>query len=141
MAMSDTISEADANQMREQIQTALRAGFEQDDAVIMILVHPPLLQEFHRLWNEWDIVLQVGGDSVHASEFVTIADSDQPIAEQRYALVTRSQNETNFLRRHYSAFLESMKHSPVQVTVEDLHRLYIQDRMQELRGEDGQDGK
>ncbi len=139
--MSDTISEADANQMREEIQTALCAALEQDDPVIMILVHPPLVQEFHRLWSEWDLVLQVGGDSVRASEFVTITDSDQSIPEQRYALVTRSQNEANFLRQHYSAFLESMKLSPVQVTIEDLHRLYIQDRMQELRGEEGQDGE
>ena len=128
-----TISDEDAAQMRERIHAALRQGVERDDPVIMILVDPPLFTEFHRWWDEWDLQVEVKGETVRASEFVSIAESDCPLPQERYLLVTRSDNERNFLLLHYSDFLDSMQRSPVRVRVEDLHQLYVQERLQEFR--------
>jgi len=136
MDMSRTISDADAAQMRERIHTALREGIEREDPVIMVLVDPPLFTEFHRWWDEWDLHVEVKGQRVRASEFVTIAESDGPLPEERCTLVTRSENERNFLLQHYGEFLASMRRSPVRVTVADLHQLYIQERLQEFRREE-----
>ena len=137
--MSQMIGDADAEQMRGQIYEAVREGVEQDDPVIMILVHPPLVKEFHRLWNEWDLRVELKGETVRASEFITIADSDHPLPEQRYMLVTRSENERNFLVQHYAEFLASMRHSPVRVTAEDLHQLYIHERLHQFRRKEQQE--
>jgi hypothetical protein len=140
MDMPRTISDADAAQMCEEIHTALREGIEREDPVIMILVDPPLFTEFHGWWDEWDLHVEVQGQRVRASEFVTIAESDHPLREKRYAVITRCENERNFLLRHYADFLASMRRSPVQVTVEDLRQLYIQERLQEFqRAEERED--
>jgi hypothetical protein len=135
MDMSEAISDDEAVRMREQIHAALREGIEQDDPLIMILVDPPLLNEFHRLWNGWELGVEIKGKRVAASEFVTIAESDRPTGDERYMLVTRSQNEHNFLLQHYREFLATMRRSPVRVSAEDLHQLYVWERLQEFRRE------
>ena len=138
--MSTAISDGDAAQMRERIHAALREGVAGDDPVIMILVNPPFLNEFHRLWNTWDLQVEIRGSLVRAGEFVTIAESDRPLPDERYMVVTQSDNERNFLLQHYAPFLADMRRSPVKVTVEDLHRLYIHERLQAFRREQGPDG-
>jgi len=134
--MSQTISDDEAAGMREQIHAAVREGLEQDDPVLMILVDPPLINEFHRLWDEWDLHVDLTGKTVRAAEFITIAESDKPLGDERYMLVTRSDNERNFLRQHYASFLVTMRRSPVQVTVDDLRQFYIQERLQQFRREE-----
>ncbi|MFQ5810781.1 MAG: hypothetical protein ACE5JM_14290 [Armatimonadota bacterium] len=139
--MSQTISDDDATRMREEIDAALREGIAQDDPVIMILVSPAFLKDFHRRWDEWDLHVEVKGKTVRAAEFITIADSDRPLGDERYVLVTRSENEQNFLLRHYGSFLVTIRRSPVQVTVDDLRQLYIQERLQQFRREEEQGGQ
>ncbi|MGD8240982.1 MAG: hypothetical protein PVH68_20690 [Armatimonadota bacterium] len=139
--MPETISDDDAARMREEIDAALREGTAENDPVIMILVSPALIKDFHRLWNEWDLHVELRGKTVRAAEFITIAESDRPLDDERYMLVTRSENEQNFLLQHYGPFLVTMRRSPVQVTVDDLRQLYIQERLQQFRREEEQDGQ
>jgi hypothetical protein len=122
-----------AQQIYAEISAAVRQGIERRDPILMVLVAPELFVEFHAWWDSWDFKIQRDNDVLDAKAFITIAESDQPLGDQVYELVSRSDNERNFLHKHYRGFMQHMLRSPVQITADDLRRLYIREQFEEFQ--------
>ncbi|MFQ6096119.1 MAG: hypothetical protein ACE5O2_00200, partial [Armatimonadota bacterium] len=121
-----------AQRIYAEILAAVREGIKRRDPILMVLVDPELFIEFHAWWDSWDFKVQRENDVLDAKAFITIAESDHPLGDAVYELVSRSDNERNFLFHRYRDFMDHMKRSPVQVTTEDLRQLFVREKFEEF---------